>query len=109
MKKRLYDISRGALNNVKMHISEARYLLSLVMCRVEYYERTYMLSHVPHAETPKEAWENLKKNLRRQHDRSQPSSPERVEHHSVKGRVHVGLHCPNQEHFRLAWFHQHNR
>ena len=61
MKKRLYDISRGALNNVKMHISEARYLLSLVMCRVEYYERTYMLSDVPHAEMPKEAWENLKK------------------------------------------------
>ena len=61
MKKRLYDTPRGALNNVKMHISEARYLLSLVMCRVDYYERTYMLSHVPHAETPKEAWENMKK------------------------------------------------
>ena len=61
MKKRLYDTSRGALNNVKMHISEARYLLTLVRCRVDYCEHTYMLSHIPDAETPKEAWENLKK------------------------------------------------
>ena len=109
MKKRLYDTSRGALNNVKMHIFEARYLLTLVMCRVDYCERTYMLRKIPDVETPKEAWENLKKNLRRQHDRSQPSSPARVEHHSVKGRVHVGLHCQDQEHFRLAWFHQYKR
>ena len=58
----------------------------------------HMLSHIRDAKTPKETWENLKKDFLREHIRAQASTPARVEQHATKRNVRDGLHRQDQEH-----------
>ena len=44
--------------------------------------------------------------FRREHNRVQASTTTRVEQHTTKRHVRVGLHRQDKEHLRLAWLHQ---
>ena len=53
--------------------------------------------------------DELKETFLHEHDDTEASTLARVEQHTTKGHVRVGLHRQDQEHLRLAWLHRHKR
>ena len=56
----------------------------------------HMLGYIREAKTPKEAWENLRKDFRGRHNPKKASTPPRVEQRPTKGHVHHKLHLEGQ-------------